>query len=244
MPRAGNTLLGSLINQTNFIKVTPNSVAVEMVHRIMCLNETEIYKNFPDKQGLIDAARSALFSYYEHYYCSYVLDRGDWGKPGNLQYLKDLNIPRKFVILYRPVFECLASTLKAMNKFDEKLCDDLMSTKLNLGNYIWSIENIIKSNEDYVIVTYDQLVNNPQQTIDIIFDFIEAPRYNIDLKNIDQFAVNNLSYFDDDVPWHIIRTNKIEKNQYDYMSIIPTNTKEKYKNVHDNLENLIKKYIR
>ena len=86
--------------------------------------------------------KNALYSYYDHYHCSYVLDRGDWGKPGNLQYLKDLNIPRKFVILYRPVFECLASTLKAMNSFDEKLCDDLMSTKLNLGNYIWSIENI------------------------------------------------------------------------------------------------------
>ena len=137
----------------------------------------------------------------------------------------------KFVILYRPVFECLASTLKVMNQFDEKLCDDLMSKTLNLGNCIWSIENIIKSNEDYVIVTYDQLVNNPQETINTVFDFIEAPRYNINLKNIDQFAVNNLSYFDDDVSWHTIRTSKIEKNQYDYMSMIPTNTIEKYQNV-------------
>jgi len=202
MPRAGNTLLGSLINQTNFIKVTPNSIAVEMVHRILCMDQTDIYKNFPDKQGLLDAAKNALYSYYDHYHCSYVLDRG------------------------------------------EKLCDDLMSKTLNLGNCIWSIENIIKSNEDYVIVTYDQLVNNPQETINTVFDFIEAPRYNINLKNIDQFAVNNLSYFDDDVPWHTIRTSKIEKNQYDYMSMIPTNTIEKYQNVHDNLENLIKKGIR
>tara|TARA_R100001086_G_scaffold249094_2_gene187728 strand:- start:310 stop:1044 length:735 start_codon:yes stop_codon:yes gene_type:complete len=244
MPRAGNTLLGSLINQTNFIKVTPNSVAVEMVHRIMCLNETEIYKNFPDRQGLIDSARAALFSYYEHYYCSFILDRGDWGKPGNLQYLKDLNIPRKFVILYRPVFECLASTLKAMNSFDEKLCDDLMSTKLNLGNYIWSIENIIKSNEDYLIVTYDQLVSDPQKTIDNIFNFIGAPKYQIRTQEFSQFNINNLSYFDDDVPWHTIRTDKIEKNKYDYMSLIPTNIALKYKNVHDNLENLIKMSIR
>ena len=42
-----------------------------------------------------------------------------------------------------------------------------------MGNYIWSIENIIKSNEDYVIVTYDQLVNNPQQTIDIMQVIVE-----------------------------------------------------------------------
>ena len=60
-----------------------------------------------------------------------------------------------------------------------------MSKTLNLGNCIWSIENIIKSNEDYVIVTYDQLVNNPQETINTVFDFIEVPRYNINLKNIE-----------------------------------------------------------
>jgi hypothetical protein len=239
MPRAGNTLLGSLINQSSNVKVTPNSVAVEMVHRILCLNETDIYKNFPDKQGLINAAKSSLFSYYDHYNCEYILDRGDWGKPGNLQYLKDLGIERKFVILYRSVFECLASTLKVMNRYDEDICEELISN-LNLGNYIWSIEHIIKSNEKHILVTYDQLVQKPQQTIDTIFDFMGASKFKIKLKNFNQFSVNKMSYNDFDLPWHNIRTEKIEKNNYDYMSLIPKSIITKYHDVHSKLENMVK----
>ena len=238
MPRAGNTLLGSLINQSDYVRVTPNSVVVEMIHRILCIKDTYMYNHFPDYEALLNSAKNAFYFYYDHYNCEYVLDRGDWGKPGNLQYLKDLGVERKFIILYRSIFECLASTLKAMNVYDEQTCDDLMSKELNIGNFIWSIENIIKSNENYIMVTYDQLVQNPQQTIDNIFDFIGAPKFKVKTENFDQFSINNIHYNDDDYSWHTIKTEKIEKNNYDYTSILPKNIIEKYKEEHESFEKL------
>ena len=78
----------------------------------------------------------------------------------NLQLLK-LIIPKpKFIILYRPVLECLASFVKITKaKDNEILCEQLLNRDDNFGRSLWSIQNIIKSKEDYILIKYDKYNN-------------------------------------------------------------------------------------
>ena len=243
MPRAGNTLLGSLLNQSDDIKVTANSVVTELVHRILTLQDFPQYQEFPDYTGVHNAAKQAFFSYYKHYKCKHVLDRGSWGTEANLNYLRELKLNSKFVILYRPVFECLASTLKVMNIKEsrkEEMCNSLLRRDHNMGVSIWSIENILNSEEKYKIITYDELIKSPKQTIFKILKFLNVPQYRIKTKNFNQFSIQNIQYNDPIPEWHHIRTNNIKKNPYDYLSLIPDKIIEKYEKTHIMFDNLIK----
>jgi len=243
MPRAGNTLLGSLLNQSDDIKVTANSVVTELVHRILTLQDFAQYQEFPDYTGVHNAAKQAFFSYYKHYKCKHVLDRGSWGTEANLHYLRELKLNTKFVILYRPVFECLASTLKIMNVEEsrkEEVCNSLLRRDHNIGVSIWSIENILNSKEKYKIITYDQLIKSPKKTIFKILNFLNVPEYRIKTKDLNQFSIQNIEYNDPIAGWHHIRTNNIKKNPYDYLSLIPDKIIEKYEKTHIMFDNLIK----
>ena len=48
MPRAGNTLFGSLMNQNPNIKVSPNSICALLIKNILNIKNEQQYKNFPD----------------------------------------------------------------------------------------------------------------------------------------------------------------------------------------------------
>ena len=48
LPRAGNTLLGSIINQSKSVKLTANTILSDVLYQLQLIKDTEIYKNFPD----------------------------------------------------------------------------------------------------------------------------------------------------------------------------------------------------
>ena len=51
LPRAGNTLFGSILNQNPRVKVTANSIVPDIIWRTECLKQDEIYHNFPDEKS-------------------------------------------------------------------------------------------------------------------------------------------------------------------------------------------------
>ena len=61
LPRAGNTLFGSLMNQNRNVRVTANSIIPVLIHNILETKNHGIYHNFPDPRGIDDIIRK-LFS--------------------------------------------------------------------------------------------------------------------------------------------------------------------------------------
>ena len=245
LPRAGNTILGSLINQSDNIRLTAHSNAVEVLHRVLTIREVKTYQQFPDNTSIINSARAGLLAHYDHIDCSHIIDRGPWGTPDNLDYIKELNLSRKFILLYRPLFECVGSVVKVLGDHkplahkswaEEDLQEDRM-----IGYNAIGLENILKSNEQFLVITYDDMCEAPQSVIDKIFDFIEVPRFNLDFNNLKQFEYNGLKYNDFDHPWHTVRTDKIEKKTTDYMSYIPTDIVKKYQEQNNRLHDLVMK---
>jgi len=51
-PRAGNTILTSILNQNPDICCTPNSITLEIYKDIFLLKKTDVFLNYPDYKSL------------------------------------------------------------------------------------------------------------------------------------------------------------------------------------------------
>lgn len=234
LPRSGNTLLGSIINQNPKLNVTANTILIDVVYSLYLLKENNIYKNFSDNKSLDNIIKNAFNNYYKNWKANFIIDRGPWGTPDNLNVLKAIVNKPKFIILYRPVLECLASFIKIESpKNIEERCRELMNEDGIIGKNLWSIKNILKNNENYIIVNYLDLINNPKKQINKMYKFLNVKFFNHVFKNIDQFSANNIKY-DDSVlnkPLHTIRTDKIEFNKYKIKDYLPSYIIKKYSNL-------------
>tara|TARA_R110000822_G_scaffold284346_1_gene405845 strand:+ start:874 stop:1614 length:741 start_codon:yes stop_codon:yes gene_type:complete len=235
LPRSGNTLLGSLVNQNKNVTISANSILIDVLSK---LNEIKIfnkyYNNFPDEKSFDNISANIFNNYYQNYKAHKIINRGIWGTPGNLFLLKKIIKKPKFIILYRPVLECLASFIKIEKPLNvEEACNYYMGEKGIIGMSLWSIKNIIKEKEQYIFINYKDLIINPIKTIKTIFNFIEEDFTDIKINDFDQFSVNGI-YYDDSVlksPLHKIRTDKVELNKYKIEDYLTANIINTYSNL-------------
>ena len=156
LPRAGNTLLGSIVNQSQHVKVTANTILTDVIYQLQLVKEYEIYKNFPNEKSLDNIIKNVFNNYYENWKVDNIIDRGAWGTPYNLQALKNIIKKPKFIILYRPILECLASFIKIEKPLNIELrCNQILDKEDIIGKSLWSIKNIIENKEDHIVINYN-----------------------------------------------------------------------------------------
>lgn len=234
LPRSGNTLLGSLINQNTEISLTANTILTDVIYQIDLLKDTEIYNNFLDEKSLNNIIKNVFNNYYKDWKAKYIIDRGLWGTPYNLEWLKSIIKKPKFIILYRPVLECLTSFIKIEKPINiETRCQELMKDDGMIGKSLWSIKNLIKKKEDYLIINYSELVSNPLKQINKIYSYLNIDSFEHKLKNFNSFSVNGIKYNDNvlNAPLHTIRTDKIKLNKYNIEDYLPKNIIKQYSNL-------------
>ena len=75
MPRSGNTLFASIMNQNPELVVTANSITLEIMKDLFLLKRTDTFQNFPDEQSLDNVMDEVYNLYYK--YCNYkvIIDR-------------------------------------------------------------------------------------------------------------------------------------------------------------------------
>jgi hypothetical protein len=233
LPRAGNTLLGSLINENKKIKATPNSIIPEILYQLNELKDSSVFQNFPDFRSLDNVSKMVIDNYYKEWKADVILDRGPWGTPYNLRVIKQFIPKPKFVVLFRPLIECLASfaKLKIDNGFNTKedireYIDELMDEEGMIGKSILSIKNLCKEKEDYKIFYYNDLVEDTDNFLKNLSSFIgfKINNYN----RLKQFNVNNTYYQDTMKNLHRIRVKKIQRQTYDINDYLPEDIIEKY----------------
>jgi hypothetical protein len=234
LPRSGNTLLGSIINQNNNISLTANTILTDVLYQLHLLTDCEILRNFPDKKSFNNIIKNVFDNYYKHWKAEFIIDRGLWGTPANLELLKSIIKKPKFIILYRPVLECLASFIKIEKPNNvEARCYQLMDSNGMIGKSLWSVKNIIKEKEDYIRINYSDLINKPLDQINKIYKFLNIDNYNHTFKNLNDFSTNNIKYDDSvlNAPLHKIRTDKIKLNKYNIKDYLPANIIKRYSNL-------------
>ena len=226
LPRTGATFLGSIINQSKQIQMTAHSITIDLLYNITKHKESTIFKNFPYHEGIDNITFNLFDNYYYKVKQKNILDRSCWGTPGNLEIIRNIFKKRKFVVLIRPVLECLASFVKAKrsNQSAEEFCKMLMDKDNGiLGKNIWSIKNLINEKEDYHLIQYNDLIENTQKEIDKMFNFLGIKKEKFKLKNITQFKFQGIHYDDTVISgdYHTIRVDKVKKIKYkveDYLS--------------------------
>ena len=253
LPRAGNTLLGSIINQNPKVAVTANSIIADMLGELYTLQNSDIFKNFPDHRSFDSVTKSLFDNYYKDWSQDYIIDRGPWGLPINLKFLKETQEDIRIVVLVRNVEEILASFIKwsqreptsFVNQYEaktiEEKCDMLMKTDGQIVKELIGVKHLLdhQPRDIYHIVEYNDLCDNPKQTIEGIYDFLGIYRFNHRYNNLDQFQVNGMKYDDNIVGQnlHTIETNSINSNNYNEFKenvndILPKSIIEKYNNLN------------
>ncbi len=227
-------MISSILNQDKRIKVTSNSITCEIVYQIQKLKEDGLFINFPDSGSLDNVINNVFNMYYKDWKANTIIDRSSWGTPANLFSLRHMYKSPKFIILYRPVIECLSSYVKALTPGDlDVFCEEVMDKDNGvIGKNLWSIENILKNKEDHIIIHFKDFINNPIKELKKIYKYTNNKYKDINLKNFKQFSINNIHYNDKilGADIHKIRTSYISHTSYDYKKILSSKIINKYKN--------------
>ena len=244
MPRAGNTLLSSILNQNPDIGATANSLITTFLFGAYQLKRGETFLNFPDHQSLDNVLNNIIPNYYKDWDCKYIVDRSPVGTPDNLKVLKKhLKQPIKIIVLTRPLLEILSSFLKVLESWkesDEKKCEMLMRKGDIIHKSYLCIANLSKPENRHFahFIEYKDFIKNPKETIKGIYKFLEIPFYKHQFKNLKQFKANGISYVED---WldgrksnfedlHTIKTNGLSLTEHKPLPEIITN---KYKHLNN-----------
>ena len=241
MPRSGNTLFASLINQNPDIAVTANSITLEIMKELFLLKQDDTFKNFPDEHSLNNVMDDVYNLYYKHWNYKVIIDRGPVCTPGNLKVMqKHFKQPLRCVVLVRDVLDVLASYIKWFENeptafpnqyatLDEKL-SQVMRKHGAVGKELTSIQYLLRHPEMAVFIKYNDLVINPEKELRKVYTFLNLPYYPHTFTNLNQLVVNGVQYNDSIVGknMHTIRTEKVMKVENKYRNKIPERFVKEY----------------
>tara|TARA_R100000008_G_C3541485_1_gene145006 strand:- start:54 stop:857 length:804 start_codon:yes stop_codon:yes gene_type:complete len=251
LPRSGNTLLGSILNQNKQIAVTANSPVAGIFYGVENYKNDAILQNFQDHGSLDNVNNNLLLNYYSNWKEKYIIDRGPWGTPHNLSLLKK-HCPNeiKIVVLVRNLYEIFASYLRwaelnpgnFLDSYEtkEEKCDHLMTENGLLMKQLQSLDNLLtaENKDHYLIVKYNDLVEDTSTKVKEIYEFLNIPFYKHSFENLKQFKCNGLKYNDECLGLNLHRVRKsISKDDYDISEYVPISTMEKYVKYHSHFLN-------
>jgi len=247
LPRAGNTVFGSIMNQNPDVAVTANSICSDIIGEIYSLQNTDIFKNFPDNNSLENVTKNVLNNYYKDWNYKYIIDRSPWARPVNLKFLKKIKNNIKIIVLVRDVIEVLGSFLdwserepssfvnQYAAKTREEKCDMLLNKDGAIVKELIGIKHLLdhQPKEIYHLVEFNDLVRNTENTIDGVYNFLGIPKFKHDFNNIGQFKINDMEYDDNIVGkgLHTLKEGAIKnyKEEYDAYEIVPKSIIDVYK---------------
>jgi hypothetical protein len=243
LPRAGNTLFGSIMNQNPKVAVTANSITADMMGELFTLKKIDIFENYPDHKSFDNVAAKVFEHYYQDWKADYIIDRAPWGMPANLSFLKHTRKNIKIIVLVRDIIEVLASFVRwsereptaFINKHAktvEEKCDKLMNKDGVIVKELIGVKHLLRPENKglYHMIEYHDFVEHPRRTIEGVYGELEIPKFKHHYINLDQFKVNGRRY-DDTVlggELHTIKTDVITSVKYDARSIIPKSIIDKY----------------
>ena len=244
MPRSGNTLFASLMNQNPEIAVTANSITLEIMKDLFLLKKIDTFQNFPDEQSLDNVMDEVFNLYYKHWNYKVIIDRGPVCTSTNLKLMKKhFKQPIRCIVLLRDVLDVLASYIKwseteptvflnQLKTIDEKL-NKLMYKYGAIAKGLLSIQYLLHHPEMAVFIKYDDLVIDPEKELRKVYTFLNLPYYQHQFTNLNQIIVNGVQYNDSihGENMHTIRTEKIMKVENEYKDMIPERFVKAYEHI-------------
>lgn len=255
LPRSGNTLLSSILNQNPDIY----SSHLSPIAGILWNYEQNVYNienviKLENKEPILNVGKNVIVNYYSNINKPIIIDREKaWATEPNIGIIKKYITPTpKIIFTVRPIIEILASFINIIPEYsyidrameatgwwykdylskNDNRCDYLMSPGGQIDKILLSINQVINSNNKgmFHIVSYDDIVNKPDDTLTGIYEFLQLPNYKHNFNNIVKLEKDNDEILGQPANLHKIRPklNKISKKPEDVLSQYVIN---KYANI-------------
>ena len=207
LPRSGNTVVSSLLNQNPDIYSSPLSPVCEYAWVLYqsSMRQENVIRN-ADRSGTDLIISNLLNNHYTNIDKPIIFDREKyWATPGNLSFIKTYFTKEpKIVYTVRPVIEILASFMildtkwlensmqnnnwnyKSYLTLNDNFCDYIMRSSGEMDTILLGLNEVTKpENKDiFYIVEYSDLINSPQETMDNIYKFIGVESFKHNFNNI------------------------------------------------------------
>jgi sulfotransferase len=212
LPRSGNTLLASVLNQNPNFYVSPLSPMPDYLHnlyKVACespdINSTEIIapSDF--------AIKKFIHNYYADIKQPIIFDRQKtWGTPANYYNALTFIQPNiKVIFTTRSLVEILASLITvlgpivndAMSKNNwvwkshlsenDNKCDFLMSPFYDLDKIYTTYTTIKNYPNNFLVVRYEDILEKPTATMRSIYDFLGQNFYKHNFEKIERAETYN-----------------------------------------------------
>lgn len=229
LPRSGNTLIASILNQNPAIYAGPHSPLVELLWRAQTLLTGEELKMFPHTAPLIHTLKSIPKAYYSNCSADLILDRGTWGCPENLTMITEYITPTpKFLVLVRPIEEVIVSFLRLAQRNPDSPLASISSVteqfKHIINNQTMFRKGLLAvlflhANRDRyqsLFIDYNNFVSDPVQELEKIYTFFELPLFTHSLTNIQQLTIDSITYDDSGFEFtdlHKLREHSVSKTE-------------------------------
>ena len=188
LPRSGNTLFASIMNQNPEIVCTGNSITLEIMKELFLLKTTDTFQNFTDHKSLDNVLDNVYDLYYKDWPQKIIIDPVMLsGNPGNFELMqKHFKKPFKCIVLLRDLMDVLASYIQwytdnpdsFVNKLgsnDEEKLFKLMHKEGAVAKELNAIKNAFNYPNMCHFVKYDDIVADPEKEFRKIYDFLEEP---------------------------------------------------------------------
>jgi len=189
LPRTGSTLLSAILSQNPNIHAEGNSAVCQLMWDMQqSVGNSEQLK--ANNKDLLDALVKPIpHTYYSDIKKPIVVDKcRSWTLPANIQMLNRYfdNTP-KVIVLVRPVVKIVASfmSLRKANGWQDLeagLLDNGSEPIMrSLAGVEWARKN---NNGEFLFVSYDELVDKTQETLDRIYEHCGWETFEHNLGNI------------------------------------------------------------
>jgi len=246
MPRSGNTLFASIMNQNKELVVTANSITLEIMKDLFLLKQTDVFQNYPDHKSLDNVLDCVYDVFYKNWPQRIIIDRGPVMTPANFELMqKHFKRPFKCIVLLRDLMDVLASYMKwytenpdaFVNRYGCKNDDEKLGMVMNdqgsVAKELKAIQNSFNYKDVCYYLKYDDLIKSPEEEIRKIYKFIDEPYFNHRFVDLDQLQINKIKYNDSIVGknMHTIKTGEIMKEYNPYIEKIPQRIRDKYEHI-------------
>jgi sulfotransferase len=203
LPRTGSTLLSAILSQNPEIHAEGNSAVCQLMWDMQeaIIWNKDIEAN--SKNLLSGLIKPIPYTYYSDVAKPIVVDKcRSWTMPSNYNILKTYfdNSP-KVIVLVRPLVEIVASfmALRKVNGWTGDLSVRLLDENTDpimrsLSGVQWASKN---NDGEFLFVTYDDLVDDTQVTLNRIYKHCEWKNFKHDLTNIAK------NYLEDDYVYNL-----------------------------------------
>lgn len=194
LPRTGSTLLSAILSQNPDILSEGTSGLLELLWQNYNLfNKNQFIKKSLENTNKTNVQDNVLKGlpnlYYKDNTKKYVVDKNrSWTHASNIQIIKDyIDQNPKIIVMLRPIQEIVESfyyihkknnTLQTLEQHIFNQDNPLMFPFAGLLNALQTNKN------NLLLLTYKQLVEEPNIVIDKIYKFLNIPIYNHQFLNI------------------------------------------------------------